>query len=99
MFWLKAVKGAWPIRPKTGRPPSVILRIFGLTKDSTGAVLGNCAVHLFDTATDAEIEQTTSDASGNYSFRYASTKPFYVVAYLAGSPDVAGTTVNTLTGS
>ena len=79
-------------------PPATYLTISGITRDNTGAILGNCVVDLFDTLTDAIIERTTSDADGVYGFRYASTRSFYVVAYKAGSPDVAGTSVNTLTG-
>ena len=42
----------------------------------------------------------TSDANGYYEFRTAiPAELYYVVAYKAGAPDVAGTTVNTLTGS
>lgn len=71
--------------------------ITGVTRDSAGAVLGNCTVHLFNTIDDAEIAQMNSDASGNYSFTIdGNGQQRYAVAYLAGSPDVAGTTVNTL---
>lgn len=70
--------------------------ITGVTKDAAGAALGNCVVKLFNAATDALEQTTTSDASGNYSFIANKTKTFYCVAYKAGSPDVAGTTVNTL---
>jgi hypothetical protein len=40
--------------------------------------------------------ESTSDASGNYIFYPSVSGPFYVLAYKAGSPDLAGTTVNTL---
>lgn len=71
--------------------------ISGVTKDSAGVALGSCEVHLFDTGTDAEVAQMTSDASGNYSFSVrGNSSTSYAVAYKAGSPDVAGTTVNTL---
>lgn len=76
------------------------LRIFGITKDSAGAVLAGCTVTLYRTADDVEVDKVTSDASGNYEFRGAGpSTAYYVVAYKAGSPDVAGTTVNTLIGS
>ena len=79
--------------------PPTYYKISGVTKDSTGAALGNCVVHLIGTTNDRLYDQITSDASGNYEFRSASpTQNFYVVAYKAGSPDVAGTTVNTLVG-
>ena len=74
--------------------------ITGVTRDSTGAVLGSCEVHLFQTGFDIEIAQTTSDGSGNFTFIIGNNAGyFYIVAYKAGSPDVAGTTVNTLAAS
>jgi hypothetical protein len=76
--------------------------ITGVTKDSNGNILGSCVVELYETATDIALYKTTSDAvTGYYSFTCARYSPIthYVVAYKAGSPDVAGTTVNTLLGS
>lgn len=73
--------------------------ISGVTKDSTGAALGSCIVRLFNTDTNEVEQTTTSDASGNYSFIVDKTKGFYCVSYKTGSPDVAGTTVNTLAGA
>lgn len=68
----------------------------GVTKDSTGSALGACVVQLFRTPSDALVSEITSDASGNYNFDNPGSGPFYIVAYKAGAPDVAGTTVNTL---
>ena len=70
--------------------------IVGVTKDTTGAALGSCVVQLFRTPSDTLAAETTSDATGSYSFDNPGSGPFYIVAYKAGSPDVAGTTVNTL---
>ena len=72
--------------------------IFGVTKDSNSNPLAACTLHLFLTATNVLVGTTTSDGGGNYTFTFSSTitGPFYIVAYLAGSPDVAGTTLNTL---
>jgi hypothetical protein len=67
----------------------------GVTRDSTGAVLGTCEVVLYSTI-DVVIGSQFSDASGNFSFLNPGTGPFYIVAYKPGAPDVAGTTVNTL---
>jgi len=69
----------------------------GVTRDSNGTALGNCDVHLFQTGTDIEIAQTVSDGSGNFTFSIGNNAGFfYIVAYKPGSPDLAGTTVNTL---
>lgn len=80
--------------------PATYLRIFGVTKDSTGAALGSCIVDLFRTADDKLMDSVVSDGSGNYEFRSASlSTAYYVVAYKTGAPDLAGTTVNTLIGA
>jgi hypothetical protein len=72
----------------------------GVTKDSTGAPLGNCMVRLFESATNTELGETTSDGSGAFTFSLGQNSGFfYLVAYKPGSPDVAGTTVNTLTAA
>lgn len=73
--------------------------IMGRTLDAGGAVLGNCEVQLFRTEDDSYVSSTTSDVSGNYAIPASNQLTHYLVAYLAGSPDVAGTTVNTLTGT
>ena len=78
----------------------VVLHILGVTKDSTSTPLGGVTVSLFLTSTNALLGTTISDGSGNYDFPlFTPVGPFYVVAYKAGSPDVAGTTVNTLVAS
>lgn len=80
--------------------PATKLLIYGVTKDSTGAALGNCSVALYRTLDDYLFERVTSDASGNYSFSAIGlSEQYYVVAYKAGVPDVSGVTVNTLIGS
>jgi hypothetical protein len=54
---------------------------------------------MIETATDIGRDRTTSDANGNFSFNTAERgKASYLVAYKAGSPDVAGTTLDNLTG-
>lgn len=71
--------------------------ITGITRNSTGVALGSCVTHLFATGPDTIVTFQTSDGSGNFSFPNPGSGPFYIVAYKPGSPDVAGTTVNTLT--
>jgi hypothetical protein len=81
--------------------PVTRLSISGITKDSTGIALGSCTVTLYRTSDDLLMERVVSDPStGAYSFSsVGGAETYYVVAYLAGSPDVAGTTVNTLVGA
>ena len=80
--------------------PTLKLTISGVTRDNTGAILGGCAVEIFRTQDDVKFDNTTSDAvTGVYIFNAAVLgDQYYAVAYKAGSPDVAGTTVNTIVG-
>jgi hypothetical protein len=79
--------------------PLKIGAISGVTRDASGAALGNCVVHLFTSVDDIFRGAVISDASGNYSFSVGMVAKYYCVAYLAGPPDVAGTTANTLQGA
>ena len=68
----------------------------GVSRDNLGAALGNCVIELFRTADDVQMLKTVSDSAGNFRFEVLTRGPHYIVAYKAGSPDVAGTTINTL---
>ena len=68
----------------------------GVTRDSAGSVLASAVVKVFGTKDDLLKAQTTSDGSGNYSVTLGDNQSVYVVAYKAGSPDVSGTSLNTL---
>lgn len=70
--------------------------ISGVTRDSAGTIMGAVRVALFQSGGDIPKSETVSDAAGNFNFDNPGSGPFYMVAYKAGSPDVAGTTVNTL---
>ena len=71
--------------------------ITGVTKDSAGVSLGSCDVTLYETGSNTVLGKTISDGSGNYTFTVPTNSSYkYVVSYKVGSPDVAGTTVNTL---
>lgn len=95
------------VKPGTVRGLAEVVPIFeernylvsGVTRDALGVAVGSCTVKLFNAATDVLTQTATSDASGNYSFAVDKTQTWYAVAYLAGAPDVAGTTVNTLVGA
>lgn len=72
----------------------------GVTRDSSGVALGNCVVDLFLNSEDTLVASTTSDGSGVYGFILSgNSQTYYVRAYKAGAPDVAGTSVNTLTAT
>ncbi|MDI9847384.1 carboxypeptidase-like regulatory domain-containing protein [Rhodoblastus sp. 17X3] len=73
-------------------------KVIGQTLDSSGAPLAGATVQLFNTATGLLVDTQVSDAGGNYQLSDPNGVACFVVAYEPGSPDVAGTTVNTLTG-
>jgi len=58
----------------------------------------NATVQGFVTATDAYVGEDVSRLDGSYTLgtNQLKTTAHYLVAYKAGSPDIAGTTVNTL---
>lgn len=71
--------------------------IMGTTKDASSNIIGGAIVQSFVTSTDAYVSETTSDGNGRYESPTTNAGvAHYLVAYIAGSPDRAGTTVNTL---
>ena len=102
-------KGA-PVNLRIGQGPNAVgpyknpvapprYRLTGLTVDSAGAALGACTVDVFESASRLYRGQTQSDANGNYSIDVTGSGTglvFQAIAYKAGSPDVAGVTLNTL---
>jgi hypothetical protein len=73
-------------------------QILGVTKDETGATAGGYTVQCFVTATGVRFSLSTSDGSGNYAVSAPVGVACFCVSYKVGSPDKAGTTVNTLVG-
>lgn len=73
-------------------------RIVGQCLDSVDAPVANAIVQGFVTATDAFVGEVTAAADGTYNLmtEQLTSTAHYLVAYKAGTPDVAGTTVNTL---
>ena len=74
--------------------------IIGFTKDQNGNPLASASVQGFRTVDDLYVGQAISGSDGRYEL--ATTFPatnHYATAYLPGSPDVMGTTVNTLQGT
>ncbi len=84
-------------------PTNPRLTIAGVTRDSTGAALGNCEVELYRRRQDQSgmdfVERTVSDGSGNFSFVVGAGMLYQHVCYLAGSPDRAAVSVRTLAGA
>ncbi len=75
--------------------------ISGVTRSSTGSPLADCAVEVYETVSGLLRGATVSDNVGRYILDVTGGQglTFFCVAYKPGSPDVAGTTINTLVGS
>lgn len=73
-----------------------ITGVVGITIDQIGARLPFCTVNAFNAVTNVFVATTQSDASGNYSLQLPAGQTYFLVAYKPGSPDVAGTSVNTI---
>lgn len=70
------------------------------TRDSSGTLVGDCEVDLFHSASDALVARAVSDGGGLVTIIIGNNSDYYYVrAYKAGAPDLAGTTVNTLQAS
>lgn len=73
------------------------LKIRGTTRDSSGVAMSSCIVQCFRTSDDLFVSECTSDGAGYFeALTPYSGVAHYLVCYKAGSPDIAGTSVNTL---
>lgn len=93
-----SLSGRWSPVQRASRGNGATKFIRGVCKDSGGNTVSGAVVQGFLTATDTFVNETACDSFGNYELG----TPYpgvahYLVAYRAGSPDIAGTTVNTLT--
>lgn len=71
--------------------------VMGRCLDISEVAVPNAVVQGFRTTTDEFVREVTADASGYYEFGTPFTgEGHYLVAYKAGSPDIFGTTANTL---
>lgn len=92
-----ATAGRWlPLSESAGS--AARKKLTGTTRDAAGAPLGAVAVQALQSAGTAAADgTTTSDAQGYYEVPVANpTGTYKVDMYKAGSPDVAGTSVNNL---
>lgn len=94
-----SAKGVGPFTDSMPLPTQPALTITGTTRDSSGAALGSVSLKLFRADTGQLVQTLTSDGSGNYTTNPVGPGLLYQIdAYKSGSPDVAGTSLNTLTG-
>ena len=89
--------GWWSPTQRASRGNGALKFMLGRCKDGSGNGVSGATVQGFLTETDQFVRETTADSNGNYELgtEYPAQN-HYLVAYRAGSPDIAGTTVNTL---
>lgn len=82
-----------------GEGASISKFIRGYTKDSSAVAIANATVQAFRTSDDFYLGQDVSRLDGSYTcpVDVVAGTACYLVAYKAGAPDIAGTTVNTIT--
>lgn len=96
--WSDAGKFEYPSTISRGMVRPFFFR--GTCKNSVGNPLGGAVVQGFLTATDAYVGEVACASNGTYELpTIYSGAAHYLVAYYPGSPDIAGTTLNTLTPS
>lgn len=72
--------------------------VLGMCVDASDVAIADATVQGFVSSTDAFTGEGVSRADGSYAVPTQNPGvAHYVVAYKAGSPDIGGTTVNTLT--
>lgn len=79
--------------------------ISGVTQNGANVPIGGCRVVIFQTnkilanldiLANPVVVETVSDGSGNYSVQVARNEQYQIIAYLPGSSDLAGVTVNSV---
>lgn len=68
----------------------------GVTRSANGTPLAGVTVKLFLSANDTLVSTIVSGSDGAFSFAVATAGPFYLLGYKAGSPDLSGTTINSI---
>jgi hypothetical protein len=84
-----------------GPGTSVSRFIRGVCQDESAVAVANAIVQAFRTSDDMFVGQVQGNTDGTYTLAtdtVAGTQ-HYLVAYKPGSPDIAGTTVNTITNT
>lgn len=95
-----SLRGIGPLRANLPMPTQPPIALSGVTRDSAGSPLGGVSINVFRADTEQLVQQLTSDGSGNFKTNPVGLGLKYQIdAYLAGAPDVAGTTKNDLQGA
>jgi Carboxypeptidase regulatory-like domain len=71
----------------------------GVVYDAANNPVSGATVRLFNTSTGVLVDTQTTAADGSFTCGDPNAVNCFAVAYLAGSPDTTGLTVNNLTGT
>lgn len=71
----------------------------GFSRDASGGVIAGVTVKCMLTATDTKQSEAVSDANGLFVVSTSEAGGHYLIFYKTGTPDISGTTVNTLLGA
>jgi hypothetical protein len=89
----------WHGEPDTSRGSAYRWVVQGYARDQYGSPLSGAAVKLYRTSTDEMVMATVSGSDGSYLLTSPYyPDPHYLVMYKSGTPDVFGTSLNTLVG-
>jgi hypothetical protein len=89
----------WVMPPPLPSGANGRLGFNGFSRDASGGVIAGVTVKCMLTATDTKQSEAVSDANGLFVVSTAEAGGHYLIFYKAGTPDICGTTVNTLLGA
>ena len=89
----------WVMPPPMPSGSNGRLGFNGFSRDASGGVIAGVTVKCMLTSTDTKQSEAVSDANGLFVVSTAEAGGHYLIFYKTGTPDISGTTVNTLLGA
>lgn len=74
-------------------------KVSGIVVNSSGVPVAGVTVDLFNTATGLQVDTQMSASDGSFTCGDPNAVTCFAVADIAGSPETAGTTIQSLTGT
>lgn len=89
----------WVMPPPLPSGANGRLGFNGFSRDASGGVIAGVTVKCMLTSTDTKQSEAVSDVNGLFVVSTAEAGGHYLIFYKTGTPDISGTTVNTLLGA
>ncbi len=89
----------WSVYASPGQGTHVPKKVSGQVIDSNNNPVSGATVQLFNTSTGLLVDTQTTGAGGTYVANDPNATTNFANAYLSGSPDTAGTTIDTISGT